>query len=515
MSRLKKYAIRAGIVVLVLAGLAVLLVGPWPTYSKGFENAGYYKKALAAIQKNGAEARITGSPGQLLAGWGASLITPPTLVPMAGYGDRRGKPAEGVHDDLFVKALALSDGQDVAVIVGADILLVPENVAELVREAVAKQTPLTANSLYFTASHTHDSVGAFGPGLVAKISAGKYQPDIPPFLADAFTTAIIKAYNSLGPAKLANGNVDAPEFIRNRVREAPVDTELSYMLVEKDSGERCYVVNYSAHPTTVGGDFMLYTGEYPGFLQRALEREGAAAMYVGGALGSSGPRAPEGASDVDRAQAMGEALAKRVLDASVQPQFRTNLDIAAVGVGFDLPPFQLRLSPRWRLSPFLPPILGVDRDGWMHAVRIGDILLVGAPGDFSGEISLKWKKWAAERGYTMWTSSFSADYAGYISPDQYYDDADAVGEYETGLMSWTGPHQEAFFTALMEHLVEAVGPAQKPTATSQAAQENAAQENAAQENAAHENAAQENAAQENAAQENAAQPGETVTANAG
>ncbi len=68
----------------------------------------------------------------------------------------------------------------------------------------------------------------------------------------------------------------------------------------------------------------------------------------------------------------------------------------------------------------------------------------------------------------MWTSSFCADYAGYISPDEYYNDADAVSEYETGLMSWTGPHQEAFFTALMEHLVEAVGPAQKATTTNAA-----------------------------------------------
>jgi hypothetical protein len=463
MSRWKKYLLRAGIVVLVLVALVVLLVGPWPTYSKGFENAGYYKNALAAIRKNGADARITATPGRLLAGWGASIITPPMLVPMAGYGARNGKPAEGVHDELFVKAIALSDGEDVAVIVGSDLLLVPENVADLVREAVAKQTPLNANSLYFSASHTHDSVGAFGPGLVAKVSAGKYNPEIPPFLADAFTTAIVKAYNALGPAKLANGRIDAPEFIRNRTREKPIDTELSYMLVEKDNGERCYVVNYSAHPTTVGPKFMLYTGEYPGFLQRALEREGFAAMYVGGALGSSGPRAPEGASDIDRAQAMGDALAKLVLASSAQPQFRTNLDIAAVGVGFDLPPFQLRvLSHRWRLSPFLPPILGVDRDAWMHAVRIGDIVLVGVPADFSSEISMKWKKWAAETGYTMWTSSFCADYVGYVSPDEYYDDADAVEEYETGLMSWTGPHQEAFFTSLMEHLVEAVGPAQKP-----------------------------------------------------
>jgi len=460
MSRWKKYGIRAGIVVLVLLVLGVTLIGPWPTYSAGFENAGYYKEAVAAIKENASGVEATDSPGRLLAGWASRIITPPKLVPMAGYGARKGKPAEGVHDDLFVKAIALSDGDDVAVIVGADILLAPENVAEMVREAVAEKTPLDANNLYFTASHTHDSLGAWGPGLAARISGGKYDPEIPPFLAEAFTAAIVDAYNSLGPAKLAHGEIDAPEFIRNRTREAPIDTLLSYMLVEKEDNTRCYVVNYNAHPTTVGDKFMLYTGEYPGFLQRALEREGASAVYVGGALGSSGPRAPKGDTQIDRAKAMGEALAKLVIEDSVDAEFQTHLDVAAVGVGFELPPFQLRLSRNWRLSPFLPAILGVDGDGWMHAVRIGDVVMVGAPGDFSSEISLKWKKWAEKCGYTMWTSSFCADYAGYISPDEYYNGPKAVEEYETGMMSWTGPHQEAFFTALMEQLVEAVGGAQ-------------------------------------------------------
>ena len=29
-------------------------------------------------------------------------------VPLAGYGDRKGKPSTGVHDSIFVKAVALN-----------------------------------------------------------------------------------------------------------------------------------------------------------------------------------------------------------------------------------------------------------------------------------------------------------------------------------------------------------------------------------------------------------------------
>ena len=98
----------------------------------------------------------------------------------------------------------------------------------------------------------------------------------------------------------------------------------------------------------------------------------------------------------------------------------------------------------------------------MHAARVGDLLLVGLPGDFSGEISAAWKQWAAGKGIDLWTSSFCAAYIGYISPDKYYYEPKATREYETGLMSWTGPHQEAFFTALMKHMVDALGADRKP-----------------------------------------------------
>jgi len=163
---------------------------------------------------------------------------------------------------------------------------------------------------------------------------------------------------------------------------------------------------------------------------------------------------------------MGEALADRMLEAALrEPQFRDSVDVVSIGVPIQLPPFQLRLSRHWRVSKFLPPILGVDTDGWMHAVRIGDMALVGTPADYCGEISVDLKSWAEDRFVDLWVLGFNGDYVGYISPDRHYYDKDKDGGYgyERGTMSWIGPDQEAFTVALIKHMIDVLFP--KPTVT--------------------------------------------------
>jgi len=450
----------------VVAGCFVTLIGPWPTYKSGFKDKSYYKEALAAIEQHGKHLPQSSAIGRFEAGWSSRSITPPIGTPLAGFGDRRGKPSTGVHDEIFVKALAVSDGTDKAVIVGADMLIVPENVAELVRIRVSQRTTLTPNDILFNASHNHSGPGAFAPGLASKAFSGAYDPNIPGFLAGAFTEAIVEAFQSLEPAKLMHGSLDAPEYIRNRTRrDGTVDSELSYMLVEQEDSDRCFLVSYSAHPTILGGDNMQFTGEYPGFLMRRIkEQTGAEAIYLGGSVGSMSHRAPEGRDPFDRCRAMGTALADKVLEAVVDTTlFKDKVDIASIGIPIRLPPFQLRLNENWRISKFLFPVLGIDTDGWMHAVRIGDIALVGTPADFCGEISVDLKSRMQNRIRNLWVMSFNGDYAGYISPDRYYYDKDEEGGYgyERGIMSWIGPDQEAFTVSLIMHMIDSLFPESK------------------------------------------------------
>ncbi|MDX9974325.1 MAG: neutral/alkaline non-lysosomal ceramidase N-terminal domain-containing protein [FCB group bacterium] len=453
----KKVLLGIAAVVVLLVGLFVLLVGPWPTYaSTDYQNASYYKSALATIDRTAAQGQPA-TPQGLSAGWAKANITPPVGTPLAGFGDRKGKPSTGVHDECFVKALALSDGADTVVIIGSDMLIIPENLADAVRAEVTSKTTLKPEHILFNSSHDHSGPGAWGPGFAGTQIAGKYDEKILTLLKDAFVEAVVSAYDKMEPASLGYGSVSVPEYIRNRTREARVDSTLGYILVEQDDKDKCVVARYSAHPTNLGGSNMEFTGEYPGALQRAVEEQtGAFAMYLGGALGSMGPKAPEGTQGFAKAEAMGRALAGKVLEKLPEVKLEKQVEIGFAGGSIGVPPLQLCVNRKMRLSPFVFRMIGVDNDAWIHGIRIGNLYLVGTPSDFSGELSMDLHEWARPQGRELWMLGFNGDYMGYISPDQYYlepDDDGGMG-YETQFMSWCGPNGGSYFEDLTKHVVE-------------------------------------------------------------
>lgn len=468
MQRFKRILLRIAIVFAVFAVAFVILVGPWPVYSdSNYKDSDYYAQALKDIDRQAKENDLTDTPGALQAGWATRDITPPIGVPLAGYSARKeGMRSQGVRDQLETTALALSDGKDTVIIIGSDMLIIPPNISELVRAAVSKATDgrINANDILFNASHTHCGPGGWGPGLVPEFSAGKYDATMPGFIADQFTDAALAALANLKPASLATGQIDIPEHIRNRARDTGiVDPVFNFMVARHEDGKMVYLMRYSAHPTIFGGDMMLFSAEYPGELKRFVRAQTQQdAQYLGGAVGSMGPRAPEGPDPSSRVTAMGQALGQRLLEAAKPEnlQFRDHLDIASVGVSLGMPPLQLRpVNDKFRLSPFLLKAAAIPQQGWIHGVRVGDTVLIGTPSDFSGEISVEWRKWAAERKLELWTLSFCSTYCGYFSPDKYYNE-EPLG-YETGAMSWFGPNVEAYFTDLFHHIVGQLVPSAK------------------------------------------------------
>jgi hypothetical protein len=466
--------------------LVSILIFPRRVDRAGFAEQEYFKHDLAAIDRDTARNNFSASPGLLRAGWGAAKITPRKPTPLAGFGERYGKMSQGVHDDVYAKAVAFSDGIDTAVLIGCDLLLVDHILATKIREEVSLRTPLKAGQLFFTASHTHSGPGGFAPGFMYERAAfGPFDPALPDCLADGFAQAITAAYRTMSPARVAHGVANAEDCIRNRARNAPVDAELSFMIVQKEDGTRCTITSFSAHPTVMGSRNLLLSADYPGYLQRYIEKEtGGTCIYLGGAVGSMGNRVPEDAlkalqassttpdDPFLRCQALGETLARRVLGSSANLDSGRELDVASIGIPIELPPPAWRVvgpltlglwGPEWGMNPLVMRALGVFGAGWMSAVRLGDMVLVNVPGDLSGEISVVWKQWAARQKLDLWAAGFSGEYAGYISPDKYFDEVyekDRNGKlaYETGFMSLAGPHQEAFFTVLMQRMVRDLTP---------------------------------------------------------
>lgn len=453
------------VLAIVLGAAFVIVVGPWPVYEAGaYLDADYYTDAAAAIDAAAAGEALTDVPGPLQAGWAAVTLTPEIGLPLGGYGARRGAASTGVHDDLRAKALALSDGADTVVLVSTDLVIVSPNLAELVRAQVAEQTPLTPNDIVFNATHTHSGPAGFVPGFAATLFGGAYVDGTPEYLAGRITQAIVEAHRDLAPALVAHGAAEAPEFIRNRTRDAAVDGFADVLAVKKaDASRVLYCVRYSAHSTVIGPGNLEFARDYPGYVEDALTAQtGADAFFFGGAVGSMGARAPEGPDAFARAEAMGAGIAEKVAGVLDGLEYKDAVEIASIGVPVTAPPFQFRLlSPNWRLSPILVGQLGLSRDAWLHTVRIGDLFIAATPSDFSGELSLDLRAWADNHGYALWATSFNGAYVGYISPDRYYGDfydEDGDVEYETGVMSWIGPDQEVMFVSLIKRSADLLAP---------------------------------------------------------
>lgn len=461
---LKRILIGIAAFLLLVVTLFLVFIGPWPVYKDSkYAESSYYREALAAIDADAALSDFTDTPEPLQAGWGVRIITPSIGLPIAGYGARKdGMRSQGVRDDLKVKAVAFHDGKDTVVLIGADMLIIPPNVAEMTVEKVAARCPLQSRNLYFAASHTHCGPGGFGPGLAAKITGGTYSPSVPDFLSSSFADAIVEAWQNMKPAKLAHGVVNARDYIRNRAREhGDVDPNLNYILLEQENGRKCYVTRFSAHPTNFGSSMMQFSAEYPGAFMRSIESQtNATAMYMGGGLGSMSGRGIEASNTDERIERFGKTLADLVLADSVEPEFTDRVDIASLAVPVGVPPFQSRpLSTKWRLSPLSAKLIGLPREGFVQGARIGDLLFVGLPFDTSGELTRQWREEKAQDGWDLWVTSFSRAYLGYLSPDKYYGETNKKGylDYEIGFMNWLGPNSAAYFTELVDRVVEQLG----------------------------------------------------------
>lgn len=393
----------------------------------------------------------------LRAGWARRGATPDYPLPLAGYGKRRGRESEGIETPLWSRALALESGGRTVVFAGVDALLIPEELGASIRRAFAENTGLPEESLFLFATHTHSAPNLWDNRAAALLSGGACRDEYVSMLKDAVLSAAAGALESMEPAEFASGREWAPEYVRNRVRGEPVDAWLEWFAVRKLSGDEvCVLVNYSAHATVLGASNMLISGDYPGCFSEALEscEEVSLALFQAGALGGAGPRAPGGGSGAERARAMGEALAL-IMDSALSGEIGMRKDAALYTrlIRIELPRFQF--AP-WgfnlALSSSAAAMLGFDSGAFIHAVRAGDILMVGLPVEFSSEISLGLKEeFAFASGLSLWTASNAVGYYGYVSPDELYRSRDSEGSllYESGRMAFLGPHAEYYFRKLL------------------------------------------------------------------
>jgi neutral ceramidase len=455
-----------GITLVTIIALMVVIyfAATGPVVNTPFYESGYFKKSLNEIDS--LKKTSVSVNGAILAGFSKVIITPALgssadniekgefiQLPLAGFGARKGAPATGIHDSIFVKAAALKVKNKLVVLVGADLLIMPPNITDSVMKVLTK-TGISREQVFFSATHTHSSVGAWGPGFTGKQFAGENNKNVEKWLVQQITKAVNSAVADLRPAEIAAGDFDAKTYTRNRLVDelGTTNNDFSFFYIHQKEGKKVVIGSFAAHSTCMGDENFLISGDYPGYWQRKMENNGIDfAIFMAGSMGSQTNRG-EG-EGFEKPRFIGESLADSTL---VHLNFLTPIDsvlLSSATIKLQLPEYHFRITTERNLSTFLTKkLMPYPENAVLQVLRIGQMVWVTTPADFSGEYALQFKNALAVKGFDANITSFNGSYVGYIIPGRYF----YLDEYEPKTMGFFGPAMGDYTFDLINRLAEIV-----------------------------------------------------------
>lgn len=365
-------------------------------------------------------------------------ITPPKGTPLAGYSERADKSSKGVNDPLYAKCLVLSSLDEKIAIITADMFYLRNSLYYDLCKEVEKKTGIKKENIIFAVSHSHASSGSIFKELA--FIAGKYNPKIYRFTLDRLVKLVISANNNLKEAKFSSGTGIVENCAVNRRSGGTLtDKEVGVIRIDDANTNKCIAVlfNYAAHPTVLGPDNLLFSADWPGYAQKAIERvkEGCIALYTNGAQGDQAPGFSSIKNGFERCERIGNIVAGEVL------KVLENL-VGTEKVKIKIVSCKILLNPR--ISEYTE----------IKVVSLNDTLLITIPGEAFSYYGLKFKEEGKKRGFkNVFCIGLSCGGIGYIMSKEDY----LKHEYETLLSLYgmeLGPFIEEQIINLLEKIKE-------------------------------------------------------------
>jgi hypothetical protein len=443
-----KKASKILLVVVDVILLAVLLtirpIDRYPLESKDFYQAMNQKLEQFSVGESKGDT--------LMAGWQSVNITPDQAVNLAGYG-RRG-PVKQVHDSLFAKVLVLDNGGMKLALISLDLIVFPKRLSENLTKAL-QEGLLPVDGIFFGAIHTHNGYGHWERAPAIQVAFGQYRASLVADMQEKIQLALEMAVENRKPARTGFLKVAAPGYVINRLdtENGKKDADVRSLIVEQVGGHKAIITSYSAHPVVLDTDILELSRDYPGFLTDHLEKHGQfdMAMFFAGMVGSH-TVAPMSVRNYAKADSIGRGLSRLIIQKSGDITYYDNRDLACENLDVELPKPQLRISKRAAVRSWLFNLLIGPLKGNIRLVRIGNMLMLGTPGDFSGEIAVNsyFDSLAASQSLDLMITSFNGNFIGYITEDYHYDISTSE---EVTLMNWTGPYMGSYFSWIISNMI--------------------------------------------------------------
>lgn len=433
-------------------------------------------------------------------------ITPPLGIRMRGYFQER--TARDVHDNLYAKSLVLDDKETRLAIVVCDLVGVSRTYLEKAKQLIHERLEIPPSNVLISCTHTHT-----GP-VIEDMNYG----DI---LIQRIADSVQLASSRLTDVEVGYGRDEEERTVGNRrflmrdgtVRTHPslnnpdivepeglVDPEVGVLVVRKPEGRTiCVLGNYAAHyaglsPTVKREDMYTISADYCGAFSEMIQRvrgERFVAILGNGACANVmtfDPRKPHGkvTTFFGHAWRVGGLLAAKAFWAWNEMQFSDSAKLAAAIEELDIPrrmpttreielarkylsgertPVNMR-HRAWKnfFGPRIEEYMKAPKEveTWVQVLAIGDLAIVGLPGEIFVEYGLKIKEKSPFK-YTF-VFELANDSVGYIPSVKAFEvDArsplEVSGSYETTigpnrLVPEAGNTMVASAVKLLKHLAE-------------------------------------------------------------
>lgn len=370
----------------------------------------------------------------LLAGAATTDITPPLGAYLAGY--YRARRAEDVHDPLFARALCLSDGSTTIALVSCDLIGLPSSLVTAIKERIADLCGLGPEQVLAGCTHTHTGPETRGQGMFP------VEPAYSDVLVQKVADSVALAKRRLEPAQITYGLGSEGSVSFNRrfwmrdgtlrtnpgignpdiVRPAgPIDPTVGVIALRRPDGSPIAVwLNFAVHLDTTGGNSV--SADYPYYLTQALQARfgpGLVVLFNPGAMGdinhidvNAKGQPVKGESHPSR---IGNTLAGEALKILARANYTDSAPLSCALAEVDLPLRQVtpeRAAEAQRVveqvsvgeADFTLEVVAARRDrdlGRMQAetlrttvqaLRIGNVGIVGVPGELFVELGLDLKE---------------------------------------------------------------------------------------------------------------------------
>jgi hypothetical protein len=321
--------------------------------------------------------------------------------------------AQGVHDDLWARAMVLDDGNTRLALVAVDVIGMFHPMVIDIREMVPEEAGITY--LVVASTHTHEAPDLLGLWGESPLKSG-VNKEWKEHVKRRVVQSVVEAVEAMRPAyfrfsqNLTEGGVTLQDTRKPHV----FDDGLRMMQVMDAATSRTLgtLVQWSNHPETLWSRNLLISSDFPHYLREAVEKGvhhgdslirkgvGGVALYVNGAVGGlMTTHAPTGVVDsfrdtvyvepsFDKIRAQGDTLGLIIL----RTMEENSVEVREAGINLRAKTFDLPLKNRLFQLAAAIGIMEADMTGWMKkrteaaAWCIGPASFITFPGELYPEI---------------------------------------------------------------------------------------------------------------------------------